>query len=369
MQTTIQVIEAIKADETFLTKMKGRLGFVPNEVEGLGELATYMDDRTHLRIINKALSDNGIINTDGFHGVIYGSIGSSSSQLFVPLYISSAELEIMCNSLFNECHKNDKLRQDEMINIFQCITQEIDDEIWTIVLIPNNVVKHKYIPFYVLESLYLLTYLPITISNCIAHTFYKKNKTYQDVVIESQKMSATLFDLFTNDLVMEHVKSDTKNNGSLIYDFKNEVFDIEMKRYKNIIVIPRTKIAGSFIDNGWDKTLLFESNFAETPDLMMYTSILDIGGGKTNIGYSTSDVKLITSNISKEMDSSFPKGQCFPICTGRIRTDVEEIMKLGHWSSLTYVQFTIIPFYVKYFKNSKYLDEYNNDKISLIVII
>ena len=60
--------------------------FLPNEAEGRAELASYLGDANNLSCINNAFINSGIITTalTNLNQCVYGSIGSSSSQIFVP---------------------------------------------------------------------------------------------------------------------------------------------------------------------------------------------------------------------------------------------------------------------------------------------
>ena len=79
--------------------------------------------------------------------------------------------------------------------MFECVSISIEGNEWSVILIPKNTLFDKYIPFYVLNELYSITTLPITISNCIAHIFYKKNKTYQDMYPGETKKSTSLINI------------------------------------------------------------------------------------------------------------------------------------------------------------------------------
>ena len=75
-------------------------------------------------------------------------------------------------------------------------------------------------------------------------------------------------------------------------------------------------------------------------------------------------------NILKEMKSAYTQHDCFPICTGKIRTDIETIM-CGCTDEVSMVKlepFHIIPTYVKYFVNSRYRVPQTEDQVYLFVI-
>lgn len=372
---TNTVIEEIKSNASFQEDMKCKMGFVPNELEGLGELATYIENDNHIQIIDEALLENGIINRNGFLGVIYGSLGSSSSQIVVPRNIPHEQLSDGCYELFMKYHPDMDLLIDDIECMFECVSISIEGNEWTIILIPKNTLFDKYIPFYVLTELYYITRLPITISNCIAHIFYKKNKTYQDMYPDKTKKSASLMELFTDQKSIDIVKSDLKSPAPFVDKYREVVFNIHvlggesLSMFQNTIVIPRTKTEGSFIDNGWDRTLWYKTRMGAL-SIQGYLPIVDIGGGRTNEGYETFNIPMIMKNILKEMKSSYTEHDCFPICTGKIRTDIESIM-FGCCDEVSMVKlepFHIIPPYVKYFTNSRYRVPDTEDQVYLFVI-
>ena len=371
------VIEQIKSNPTFQEELKCKLGFVPNELEGLGELATYLENETHIQIINEALLENGITNTNGFLGVIYGSLGSSSTQIVVPKNITQEELVEGCYELFMKFHPDMDLLITDIECMFECVSINIEDNDWTIVLISKNTLFDKYIPFYVLSELYNITELPIAISNCIAHIFYKKNKTYQDVYPDKTKKSASLMELFVDKKINNIVQGDLKSPAPFVYKYIEYIFQYYIDEgeplvmFQNIIVIPRTKTEGTFIDNGWDRTMWYKTTTGGL-SIQGYIPVLDIGGGKTNEGYETCNIQMITDNILKEVNGSYTLHECFPICTGKIRTDVESLIMQHSWwgdnNNIKLEVFHITPPYIKYFINSKFRVNDTEDQVYLFVI-
>jgi hypothetical protein len=373
------VIEQIKSNETFQEDMKCKMGFVPNELEGLGELATYIENENHIQIINEALSENGITNTNGLLGVIYGSLGSSSSQIVVPTNITHEQLVEKCYELFMKYHPDMDLLINDIECMIECVSISIEGNEWTVVLIPKNTLFDKYTPFYVLMGLYTITTLPITISNCIAHIFYKKNRTYLDIYHDETnfytKKSASLMELFTNQSCIDIVKADIKSPAPFVDKYRENVFQCHiingetLDMFQNTFVIPRTKTEGSFIDNGWDRTIWYKSLMGSL-SIQGFLPIVDIGGGRTNEGYETFNIPLIMKNILKEMKSSYTQHDCFPICTGKIRTDIETIMcsSRDDISIVKLEPFHITPPYVKYFTHSRYRVPNTEDQVYLFVI-
>jgi hypothetical protein len=369
------VIEQIKSNDTFREGLKCKMGFIPNELEGLGELATYLENEVHIQIINDALLENGITNTNGFLGVIYGSLGSSSTQILVPKTITKEELVEGCYELFMKFHPDMDLLVSDIECMFDCVSICIEDNDWTIVLISKNAIFDKYIPFYVLSELYNATSLPIAISNCIAHIFYKKNKTYQDVYPDKTKKSASLLELFLDVKINNIVRSDLKSPAPFVYKYIEYIFQSyidnreDLTMFQNIVVIPRTKTEGTFIDNGWDKTLWYKTTTGGL-SIQGFIPVLDIGGGKTNEGYETRNIPMIMDNIVKEINGSYTLHECFPICTGKIRTDVECVMVEQSWhnNNIKLETFYITPPYIKYFVNSKFRVNDTEDQVYLLVI-
>jgi len=369
------VLDQIKSNKTFQEELNCKMGFVPNELEGLGELATYLENEVHIQIINEALLENGITNTNGFLGVIYGSLGSSSTQILVPKHITQDELVEGCYELFMKFHPDMDLLITDIQYMFECVSIDIDDNEWTIVLISKNTIFDKYIPFYVLTELYSITSLPIAISNCIAHIFYKKNKTYQDVYPGKTKKSASLMELFVDKNINNIVKDDIKSPAPFVYKYIEYIFQYyidsgeSITMFQNVVVIPRTKTEGTFIDNGWDRTIWYKTTLGGL-SIQGYIPVLDIGGGKTNEGYETCNIQMIMDNIVKEVDDNYTLHQCFPVCTGKIRTDVETIMLENSWcdNSVKLEIFHITPPYVKYFTNSKFRVSDAEGQVYLFVI-
>ena len=369
------VIDQVKSNDTFREGLKGKMGFVPNELEGLGELATYLENEVHIQIINEALLENGITNTNGFLGVIYGSLGSSSTQILVPKNITKKELTEGCYELFMKFHPDMDLLLTDIYFMFECVSIHIEDNDWTIVLISKNTLFDKYIPFYVLSALYNITTLPIAISNCIAHIFYKKNKTYQDMYPDATKKSASLMELFVDQKVNNMLKGDLKSPAPFVYKYIEYIFQYYIDRgeplemFQNIIVIPRPKTEGSFIDNGWDRTMWYKTMTGGL-SIQGYIPVLDIGGGKTNEGYETCNIQMIMDNILKEVNGSYTLHECFPICTGKIRTDVESFMTEHSWhnDNIKLEVFHITPPYIKYFVNSIFRVSETEDQVYLFVI-
>ena len=372
------IIDQIKGDEGFVRDMNKKMGFIPNEVEGLGEMATYLENETHIQIINEALCENNIVNSDGFMGVIYGSIGSSSSQILIPRTIFPKTLIKQCYDNFKLYHGDMDILEDDINNMCEFINIQIKGNEWTIILISNNALFDKFIPLYILTELYIITKLPIAISNAIAHSFYTKNKTFLDTRPESSKRSATLEELFNDDIVEERLNNDKMPSSQFIVKYMDTVFahcydggqqPIIAETYGKIVVIPKTKTEGTFIDNGWDRTLWYP---AKTGGLSIdgYMPVIDIGGGRTNEAYILNDIPTMTKNIIKEMKSAYPATSCFPICSGKIRTSVEKHMIFTMDEDIVQlVEFEIVPIYCEYFEKSSFVTTSNGRMAVYLYVI
>ena len=116
-----------------------------------------------------------------FFNVVYASIGSSSSQIFVPKNIS-----------FDESATELDSKVKNFCSIESIVIEDNGEKEWSIVLIPDNIVDQEYIVFQVLEVIYEKSNLFIFISNSIAHSFYGKNENakniglFKDVALLSQ---------------------------------------------------------------------------------------------------------------------------------------------------------------------------------------
>jgi len=369
------IVSQIKSNTTFNEDMEGKLGFIPNELEGIGELATYLENDNNIKIINDALQENDIVNTDGFNGVIYGSLGSSSSQIFVPRNIKREDLVDECYEAFYFFHPDMDILIGDIETMFDSLTTSIDGVEWTIILVSRNTLFDKYVPFYVLYKLYEMTGLTVTISNCIAHVLYQKNKTYQDVCPSSSKKTASLYELFTNEASILAVKNDLKSPAPFVDKFREVIFQFFLEEgvsigfFLNTFVIPRTKAEGSYVDNSWDATIWFKTTMGALA-IEGYQPVLDIGGGRTNEGYETNNIQMMMTNIIKEMKGKYNEQPCFPVCTGKIRTDIEKMMFQYIFDKpiVTLQPFHIVPPYVKYFVNSKYRVPDTDDQLYLFVI-
>jgi hypothetical protein len=369
------IVSQIRTNESFIGDMDGKLGFIPNELEGIGELATYIENDNNIKIINDALAENDIVNTGGFRNVIYGSLGSSSSQIFVPRNINREELVGECYEAFHFFHPDMDLLVHDVNTMFESLNTSIDCEEWTIILVSRNTLFDKYVPFYVLYKLYEITGLTVTISNCIAHVLYKKNKTYQDLCPSSPKKTASLYELFRNETSILAVKSDLKSPAPFVDKFREVIFNFFLEEgvsigfFLNTFVIPRTKAEGSYVDNSWDATIWFKSTMGGLA-IDGYQSLVDIGGGRTNEGYETNNIQMMMTNILKEMKGKYGNQPCFPVCTGKIRTDIESMMfQYTFDKPIVRLQaFHIVPPYIKYFVNSKYRVPDTDDQLYLFVI-
>jgi hypothetical protein len=256
--------------------------FIPNEIEGRAELASYLEDNigeiTNLTRINLFYTNLGKPAFNSFKDFIYGSLGSSSSQIFVPRKIET---------LSDNC---------KIVNL------TINDNPWSIILIPDNTVDGKYIPFEILQQIYSQVKLEIAISNSISHAFYSKDgcfKTLTNCIKDKSfpvnyYVSTTLFEL--KELIERIINIDklekskqnicgTGGRGANIYEALKKISDEDF--LTKVTVIPRfstISIKGyesepynftydkTTIQNGW-------TNVIQITDGKQFA---DIGGGKTN---------------------------------------------------------------------------------------
>jgi len=198
-----------------------------------------------------------------------------------------------------------------------------------------------------------------------------------DLYPDAGKKSTSLMELFSDQKSIDIVKADLKSPAPFVDKYREIVFQSHVINsepldvFQNTIVIPRTKTEGTFIDNGWDRTLWYKT-FVGPISIQGFLPILDIGGGRTNEGYETFNIPMIMKNILKEMKSAYTESDCFPICTGKIRTDIEGVMtsstSASEISIMKLEPFHIIPPYVKYFTNSRFRVPDTEDQVYLFVI-
>jgi uncharacterized CHY-type Zn-finger protein len=339
--------------------------FLPNEAEGRAELASYLEDANNLICIKNAFTDINIITVNKLTECIYGSIGSSSSQIFVPRQIA------------------DTIHNAKVVNVL------INSITWSIILISSN--KDVNI-FEILQLIYTNAKLPIAISNSIAHSFYGYNLSNIELVrdrppsetpSETSKVALSLFDLCSvnyaginanrkveADKAME-TETDSINKDKIIAGLKKITLNTgEYKKIqaitnepflKNTVVIPRFNDKQTYyfsnytINNGWTGVLTIEGK-----------ELKDVGGGKTNPGLD--DNNNITKIISGVKGEVIDKEKTFipnavAVLTGKIRSRVET-----EGSSCTSLEksynIKIIPKYFGYFEGSTLYDESHKSIIS-----
>ena len=296
--------------------------FIPNEIEGRAELASYLEDKTggidNLQRINFFYGDLEKESFNNLSELVYGSLGSSSSQIFVPRHIVIGDFSI---NLAEKC---------KIVNI------NIDSTEWSIILVPDNIVGGNYIPFEILQDIYLQFGLPIAISNSVSHTFYSKDKCFKDLE-KSNKFSATLYELKK---LKEGELSQLKNLKEDELDDKQKVLKNVLNALNNIVnenflkkvvVIPRfspdsiVKYAATPYNLTYDKTTIqngWTSVLQLKPDIIRFT---DIGGGKTNKYYQAQlpDVVGLIDSVLKERKTPAVG------LTGKIRADLESYILLS----------------------------------------
>jgi len=272
----------------------GPFYFLKNEIEGRAELASYLEDTGNIGRLNKFFQEHGIA-TKTVNECVYGSIGSSSSQIFVPSTLDAKNID-----------------NAKVVNIV------IERKPWSVVLVSDNVVDGKYIVFDVLQKIYGATQIPIAISNAIAHAFYGKDKTYKAINSGSSNFSATLKELkdIITGLIATENQTIKKQNLSVLNGFKTftEREDVTDTFLSNTVVIPRIKVdmeglqyKDCTVQNGWTSVLSISGK-----------KLVDIGGGKTNPGYESNNAATIIAAVNKENNEGG-----IAVLTGKIRSDVE----------------------------------------------
>ena len=365
-------LNSVSSNEKF-QKLFGKIPylwrFIPNEIEGRAELASYLEDNSgesnNLSRINFFYNDLGKPVFNNLSDLVYGSLGSSSSQIFVPRNIVIDDLsDEFLAKIPEKC---------KIVNI------NIDSTEWSIILVPDNFDDDKYIPFEILKKIYEKTELPIAISNSVAHTFYSKDKCFKDLNMD--KFSAKLYEL-KEDLLKEDsdvIKVNSKDGTEEIRPASLVVYktlkNIDNNSFlENVVVIPRfsTKTIETYgltfenttIQNGWTSVLQLKTETSETPsetsEFPSETSeppsetseppsetykppsktfmFADIGGGKTNKYYESPNVNgLIVSvldglGIKKDDMDMITKANIKKAAglTGKIRADLESYMMLDN---------------------------------------
>ena len=279
--------------------------FIPNDVEGRGELGSYLGNENNKDVIKKVLEEN---SKDGdINNSIYASVGSSSTQMFIPRVLD----ENLCNDL--------KSKYDTKCDV-------VDK--WTILLVPDNFFRGKgnFVPLIVLQSISEKNpELNILIGNSFSHLAYGYEKRYTQ-----DKISDTLFNLKNNIASGTFYKDDKKK---IVLDTIQNIKDFANK----VIVAPRIK-GKERIENGWNLTLSLPDN----------TKFVDFGGGKTN--------QLYDDYITSKIDASGTADKFFEIiannvagCTGVIRADIEKMVNSEGCKSISVVGLNVKSDYKNYF--------------------
>jgi len=292
MSNLCNLLPLISAHATFV----GPMYFLKNEIEGRAELASYLEDKQNIARLNRFFSEHNIFDKKVTE-CIYGSIGSSSSQIFVPSTL-------------------DQITNANVVHI------DIGAEKWSVVLVPDNVVDSKYIVFDILHELYEKTNKPIAISNAIAHAFYGKDQTYKNINATSCNFSTTLKELNADiiKLIDNEEKTAKKMNLSVLQGLQRFTTDLtpQIDEFlQNVVVIPRIKTSMTgltydqcTVQNGWTSVLTIPGK-----------TLVDIGGGKTNAGFKLDDAGKIIEAVNKELKN---KATDIAVLTGQIRSAVEK---------------------------------------------
>ena len=197
---------------------KNQVYFIPNEIEGRAELASYLYDTNNIDRIKLCATENNIEGINTFIDCVYGSIGSTSSQIFVPSDITSNE---------------PLLEMNEFVGM---VLINIDGQNWTVVLVGLNVFNGKNQVFHILNHIYSATSLPIFLSNAIAHSFYGKDKSFasMNATCELEVYTDAAFRAKQSQNVSEMVINLN------IYD-NNNSFTVQNDSnfLQNVVIIPR----------------------------------------------------------------------------------------------------------------------------------
>lgn len=274
-------------------KYTGNIYFIPNNVEGRGELGSYLGNQKNNDVIVKVLEENKI--EDGnINNSIYASVGSSSTQMFIPQLLDEKLCDDLTKDYGTKCDVVDK---------------------WTILLVPDNFFGGNFVPLLVLKSISEKNpELNILIGNSFSHLAYGYEKKYN-----FDKISDNLFNLQKN-----------INSGGFYDPNKKEIVSKTLNTIingggegfaKKVIVAPRIKNAER-IENGWNLTLSLPNN----------TKFVDFGGGKTNKLYDDYITSKINANEAaynflKIIEDGLKKNQNDGAgCTGVIRAEIEKMV-------------------------------------------
>jgi hypothetical protein len=302
--------------------------FLANVKEGILEKETYLKhERRNLSILKRCFRENAIKTNQkksiiSLSDCIYGSLGSSSSQIFFP----KNGMDVY------RCIKQDlKSRFHDTVNV-------VEDGDWVIVLIPANRLNDYYIPFQILYRLYQNSGLPIAISNAISNRIYGKSQTYSDLDSPDAKLSASLGEIIRT----RRIKPDEKNrvviraldnmysrdSNPSVRDFLHNTIVIPRLDNRNHVRYKNIHERLTNIENGWIKHVnadwIKHVNADWIKHVKKHVKAVDIGGSITN-QYLNKYFNDHDKSQADKMVSAIrqvTKGKT-PILTGEIRALVE----------------------------------------------
>ena len=284
--------------------------FLSNIQEGILEKQTYTKyERANLKVLTNAFLDSRSRETRETKNLltpittitdcVYGSVGSSSSQILVPVKPSTRTRLI--NLL--------KTRFKQSVKIHD------SSDGWLIVLIASNNLDNldtnRFIVFDILKTIYDITDLPIAVSNALAHRIYGHGKTYSDIDDPRAQHVVTLKTIIdTNRICL-----DEKNEGIYNALYKMD-FHADRDFLSSTIVIPKfdNRVTRRYKKLSPDRyRIINDWIFA------LGKRYADIGGSITNKYFNECDSgrKMILA-IKKAA-----KHNQIPVLTGRIRAAVE----------------------------------------------
>jgi len=290
--------------------------FLSNIQEGILEKQTYTKyGRDNLRVLTNAFLDSrsrtrtrsretretkiSLRPITTITDCVYGSVGSSSSQILVPVKPSTRTRLI--NVLKSQFKQSVKIHDS--------------GDGWLIVLIPSNNLDNqdtnRFIVFDILKTIYETTYLPIAVSNALAHRIYGHGKTYSDIDDPHAQHVVTLKTIIdTNRICL-----DEKNKGIYNALYKTD-FDADRDFLSSTIVIPKfdNRVTRRYKKLSPDRyRIINDWIFA------LGKRYADIGGSITNKYFNECDSgRKIILAIKKAA-----KHNQIPVLTGRIRAAVE----------------------------------------------
>ena len=279
--------------------------FLSNKQEGILEKQTYTYfERENLKVLKNAFletreTEKTLRSITTITDCVYGSIGSSSSQILVP--VKPTTRTRLINVL--------KHRFKQSVNIHD------GGDGWIIVLIASNNLDNLdtngFIIFDILNMIYKTIGLPIAVSNALAHRIYGHGKTYSDIDDPNAQHVATLKTIIeTNRICI-----DEKNEA-----IKRALYKMDLNADRDFlssaIVIPK-------LDNRVTRLYknLSPDKFKITNDWIfaLGKEYADIGGSITNKyfykGASTNKMIVAIKKAAKHNQ--------IPVLTGRIRAAIE----------------------------------------------